>query len=282
MSTVLMLSPTLSMDLLQELRLKVVNKRLTSSLFELFKDLLQLKNANRELMSTLLKLFTELLHELLLTMRGESLSNLVVDSVKATDRSISDDNTAPIHFSSTAGGGADAAIADEQSIELQSTDPPSTLLLLCGVTVLCGPIVEDEQANPASILVLLYGDEHTAQRDSPVSEAAAAWLPHRRALIPYQNIHRHTTLGIPRLRHFSGEERWSEQQLFTDGNGYVKQRPGRSPAPPVFSVFRQAEDSSSTAAVSVHGARAITAATTPRSSGYGFATMVADVDHQRQ
>nr|GMC75032.1 hypothetical protein Iba_chr03dCG1250 [Ipomoea batatas] len=89
MSTVLMLSPTLSMDLLQELRLKVVNKRLTSSLFELFKDLLQLKNANRELMSTLLKLFTELLHELLLTMRGESLSNLVVDSVKATDRSIS-------------------------------------------------------------------------------------------------------------------------------------------------------------------------------------------------
>nr|GMD50580.1 LINE-type retrotransposon LIb DNA [Ipomoea batatas] len=89
MSTVLMISPTLSMDLLQELRLKVVNKRLTSSLFELFKDLLQLKNANRELMSTLLKLFTELLHELLLTMRGESLSNLVVDSVKATDRSIS-------------------------------------------------------------------------------------------------------------------------------------------------------------------------------------------------
>nr|GMC92198.1 hypothetical protein Iba_chr05aCG8760 [Ipomoea batatas] len=79
---------------------------------------------------------------------------------------------------------ADAAIVDEQSIELQSTDPPLTLLLLYGVTVLRRPIVKDEQANPASILVLLYGDEHTAQRDSPVSEAAAAWLPHRRALIP--------------------------------------------------------------------------------------------------
>nr|GLL44776.1 hypothetical protein Itr_chr13CG14570 [Ipomoea trifida]GLL44777.1 hypothetical protein Itr_chr13CG14580 [Ipomoea trifida] len=45
--------------------------------------------------------------------------------------------------------------------------------------------------------------------------------------------------------------------------------------------FRQAEDSSSTASVLVHGARTRSAATTPRSSGCGFATRVADEDHQR-
>nr|GLL39534.1 hypothetical protein Itr_chr11CG13650 [Ipomoea trifida] len=68
MSTVLLLSPTLSMDLLQGLWLKTVNSGLAS---------------------TLLAIFTDLLRELLLAMEGKNLSNIVVDSVKATERSIS-------------------------------------------------------------------------------------------------------------------------------------------------------------------------------------------------
>nr|GLL41994.1 hypothetical protein Itr_chr12CG15980 [Ipomoea trifida] len=85
-------------------------------------------------------------------------------------------------------------------------------------------------------------------------------------------------LDVPCLRHCSGKKLWFEQLLLTDGNGY-DQGGHRLLRPSLF--FRQAEDSSSTTPVLDHGARTRSAATTPRSSGCGFATMVADVDHQR-
>nr|GMD87023.1 hypothetical protein Iba_chr14bCG11750 [Ipomoea batatas] len=78
MSTVLMLSPTLSMDLLQGLRLKTINSGL---------------------MSTLLAIFTDLLRELLLAMEGKNLSNIVVDLVKATERSISQNRSSCLPIS---------------------------------------------------------------------------------------------------------------------------------------------------------------------------------------